>query len=224
MLNRMLKSLSMALLGSAGACFPTHQAARIEPGFRVDAGAILLADQPRHGTPQGRDVIATITPAYGFGRQVELGIPIGIYDEGDDYEGNGVMILPYVKAALLPPESKNHLSISAQTALIFPTNFSVHFGRDLGRWEPQVSASYILSGGPAGDDPIVTRYQQAGQSLQAVSFGATWNLPTRPAIDVGILRNSYQQCGNTSYCAPGVEPTRITLYDVFVGLTLNVIR
>lgn len=218
--KRRASVLAATLLCACGGCFPTFQSARVQPGFHVDASAILLADQRRNsgGAPvevaQGPTIIGVITPAYGIGRRFELGLPIGVYTgSGDD---NSILVMPYAKLALLDADSKNHLSVSTQFGFVLPSNIGVHYGRDLGAWEPQVGVSFMRSGGPANDDPVITRYQQANQSLAVGSFAATFNRPRRPAIEIGVLRNSYD--------TPSTPPVRRTLYDMFVGFRLGVTR
>jgi hypothetical protein len=218
-------AIAAALLCACGACFPTFQSARVEPGFRVDAGVIALADQPRNGASQRPDYIATITPAYGFGRRFELGLPIGAYAaDGLQTRSKLLLVLPYAKVALLDPAWRDHLSLTGQAAFFLPANVSLDYGRDLGAWEPQVGVSYILSAGPAGDDPIVTRYQQQAQSLVAWTVGATFNSPRRPALEVGVLSNSYDRCVPYSWCSASQPRTRVKLYDLFVGARVGVVK
>lgn len=157
-------------------------------------------------------------PVYGFGRRVEFGIPVGTYLEeatsADRYQRNFVM-WPYLKLALLEPDSPHHLAVIAQSALIAPANLGVRYGYDLGAWEPYAGVSAVFSGGPAGDDPFVTRYQEKDQSLIALVAGAMWNASGHPTIEVGLLRNRYQE--GAVYGDFG-QPTRpVTLYDLFVG-------
>jgi hypothetical protein len=121
-------ALAFALLLACGACFPTFQSARVEPGFRVDAAVTALADQRRDNKPQGPDDIVALIPAYGFGRRFELGLPIAVYaDDGfrtgpPNYGKIVWLLMPYAKLALLGADSKDHLSVSAQTAYLSPAS------------------------------------------------------------------------------------------------------
>lgn len=208
----------------AGACLPTLHNARVEPGFRVDAGFVYLGDQERAGAPQRHDGLATVTPAYGFGDRVELGLPIGIYWEdgigragyATGSQSQQVVFLPYAKLALLPRGTTDHLTVSLQAAGIAPGSIGLRYGRELGGWEPHLGLTWIASGGTAGDDPVVTRYQEKGQVLLAASAGATLLGRGRLAMELGVLRNSYLEPETIS--AP---ETRVTLYDVFIGVRVG---
>lgn len=102
-------------------------------------------------------------------------------------------------------------------AWFLPANVGLRYGRDFGAWEPHAGVSVIFSGGPAGDDPVVTRYQENGQMLLALAIGATWS---SAGIELGVLRNNYEE--GAVYGDFG-QPTRArTLYDVFVGARLRI--
>lgn len=147
--------MSMAVVVACGACFPTLQTARIDPGFHLDASMTLIADQPvTNGPveyPQGPDVIAVLVPAYGFGHRFELGLPIGFYGENglkSDSRTNEErlpILLPYAKLALLSPESRHSLAVIGQAALLVPANLGLRYAYDYGSWEPQVGISRIYS-------------------------------------------------------------------------------
>jgi hypothetical protein len=214
---------SVAWILTAG-CFPTFQSARIEPGFRIDASMVVLGDQQRSGEAQGIDGMLTVAPVYGFGERLELGLPVGIYwEEGIGRRGyatgtqsQNLVVLPYAKLALHEPTARDHLALIVQASGFLPGNIGVRYGRDLGKWEPQVGLTWIISGGPAGDDPVITRYQELDQSLFAASIGATWRGHGRPSIEVGVLRNSYRE--GAVYGDFGQETVPRTLYDLFVGI------
>ena len=221
---RTLARITPLLLASA--CFPTFHNARVDPGFRMDAGFTALADQRRNNERQRPDHILYIGPAYGFGRRVEIGAPFGWYfEEGVGRAGQAYatdrhfMIWPYVKLAMNEPDSRNHFALIGQSAFIGPANIGVRYGRDLGSWEPHVGISWIFSSGPAGDDPVVTRYQELHQSLTAASIGATWNTRGRPSIEFGILRNHYDEGAVTGDFGQPTTPR--TLYDYFVGIRVG---
>jgi hypothetical protein len=181
----------------------------------------------RNGEPQGPDYIAYVGPSLGIGDRVELGLPVGIYlEEGfaslgsDALEQFGtsprsLLVLPYAKVALLPSESDDHLAAVVQG--IFPPLFNagLRYGRDLGWWEPHVGASVVFSGGPAGDDPFITRYQEKGQFLMTFAAGASWDTPGRPAVEVGILLNHYDE--GAVYGDFGQPTTPRTLVDLYIG-------
>lgn len=217
----------MALPLLLSGCFPTFQTARVEPGFRLDAGLVVLADQQRNGEPQGTDGLLTVAPVYGFGERLELGLPVGVYwEEGIGRSGYGTgtqsrnfVILPYAKFALLEPRARDHLALIFQGAGILPGNLGLRYGRDLGSWEPQIGLTWIISGGPAGDDPVITRYQESNQSLVVASLGATWRGPGRPSVEVGVLRNSYRE--GAVFGDFGQETTPRTLYDLFMGIRVG---
>jgi hypothetical protein len=221
------RHLLPALLLATTACFPTFQNARVEPGLRLDASATVLADQERDGLDQGTDLIGVITPAYGFRDRVEIGLPVGFYLEdgfdrdGAEYGGESrqVFLAPYLKVALLPQDRREHLALIAQTVGILPGNIGIRFGRDMGGWEPHLGVNWIFSYGSAGDDPVVPRYQQYRQRLLALSVGATWHTRGRPAVEVGLLRNAFQDGG--VFGTPDEAAGRITLYDLFVGFRVG---
>ncbi|MBL0171724.1 MAG: hypothetical protein IPP90_13565 [Gemmatimonadaceae bacterium] len=212
-------------LGST-ACFPTFHNARIDPGFRLDAGATTIRDQPRDNQPQPPDYLATVSPAVGFGHRLEVGVPIGVYmanglrRQQGVYTERGMVVMPYAKLALLDATSRDHLAVFVQTsALIIPSIAGIRYGRDYGTWEPHAGLTVIQSGGPSGDDPVITRYQQLHQSLITLSVGATWMVAGYPGVEMGVLRNAYDE---NRFTAQGtLEPTRHTLYDIFVGLRVS---
>jgi hypothetical protein len=216
--------LAVALAGALSGCFPTLHNARVEPGLRLDAGFTYLADQPRGGEPQRHDGLATVTPAYGFGDRVEIGLPLGVYWEdgiGRSSYATGtqsaqVVLLPYAKVALLPRRSRDHLAAVVQAAGIFPGSVGLRYGRAQGGWEPHVGLTYIFSAGPAGDSPVVTRYQEPDQFLMAGSVGATVFGRVNAAVEAGVLLNSYRS--NRGFDMP---PERVTHYDLFVGMRLG---
>lgn len=209
------------------ACFPTFQNARVEPGFRLDAALTVLTDQERNGDSQRSDGLLTVAPVYGFRDRIEIGLPIGVYwEEGVGRSGfetgtqsQNLVIQPYLKFALLGSGIRDHLALSFQAAGILPGNIGVRYGRDQGKWEPHVGLTWIMSGGPAGDDPVITRYQEKDQTLLAASIGATFLGRGRPAVEIGVLRNSYQE--GAGFGDFGQETTPRTLYDFFVGFRVG---
>jgi hypothetical protein len=99
----------------------------------------------------------------------------------------------------------------------------VRYGRDLGWWEPYGGVTWVFSGGRAGDDPFVTRYQEHQQTLVAFSAGATLLRPGRPTLEFGVLRNQYVE--ELGYEPDGTAITRSrTLFDLFVGLRVGLFR
>jgi hypothetical protein len=208
------------------ACFPTFQSPRIDPGFHADIGLTYITDQTRNDEPQGPDLMIYAAPTFGFGDRVEVGVPVGVYlEEGLQGLGSDIdqvnesprtlALWPYLKFALLPSEARDHLALLLQGVWLLPANVGLRYGRDLGSWEPHAGVSVIFSGGPAGDDPFVTRYQEKGQLLLSAAVGATWNVSGRPAIELGVLRNRYEE--GAVYGDFGQPTTTRTLYDLFVG-------
>ena len=207
----------MLLLLLAG-CFPTMQGARIDNGFHVDVGTIVLSDQVRNDEPQGPDLMAWAAPLVGFRQAIELGLPAGIYLESDDIGGDDyqLMLWPYLKVGLLDPAGRDHLAVILQGAWFLPANIGVRYGRDLGRWEPYGGASVLFSGGPAGDDPLVVRYQEKGQVLLQLVAGATaLGGRFRPSFEAGLLVNRYQE--GAVFGDFGQPTVPRTLVDLFVG-------
>lgn len=218
-----LRLLPMAACLTA-ACFPTMQTARIDPGLHLDVGITYLGDQVRNDEQQGVDLMAYVAPSLGIGDRVEIGLPIGLYLEegleslGSEQFGESPRTLvawPYVKTALLSRDSPHHLAAIVQGAWLFPANLGIRYGRDLGSWEPYAGVSLIFSAGPAGDDPFVTRYQEAGQTIVTASVGATWETIGRPAVEVGLMRNHYRE--GAVYGDFGQPTTPRTLYDLYVA-------
>ncbi len=220
-------AMPLLLAAMLGGCFPTFQAARIDPGFHLDAGAVAVHDQVRDSQPQGPDYLGYVAPSFGFHDRLEFGIPVGIYLQNGfepasehGLSGSQFVLMPYLKSALLAP-GRDHLALSVQTAWIAPANVGLEYGRDMGSWEPQVSGTVIFSGGPAGDDPLVPRYQESGQFTLALAIGATWKVAGRPAVEIGLLRNHYRE--GAVFGDFGQPTTPRTLYDVFVGMKIGVI-
>jgi hypothetical protein len=221
-----VRTFVSALPFLAGACFPTYQSARIDPGFRIDASAVVLGDHGRDASNAGTDVIGMVTPAYGFGGLVEIGLPIGVYAENGLFNSgplngdrNSLLLMPYLKLALLDPKSLHDLSMSAQASLLLPANVGVRYGRDLGSWEPQIGVTYIFSGGLAGDDPTITRYQEDEQTMWAFSAGATLNGSRRLAFELGLLRNKYSRV--TDFTPQGEVRRNYLLYDLYAGMRIS---
>jgi hypothetical protein len=129
-------------------------------------GAAVLADQTRNDREQGTDVLVFTGPAFGFGA-VEVGLPVVLYHE-DGLRGNtpgtgdyGRTPLPftYLKVGLWQGR-RDAVAIAGQTVYLFiPASATLIYSHDYGRWSPYVSAKYVFSGGPAGDDPVIERYQ-----------------------------------------------------------------
>jgi hypothetical protein len=208
-------------------CFTAMQPARIDPGFHVDAGVAFLSDQVRNDEPQGPDYIAYVAPAVGLGERVELALPVGIYLEegtaslsGDAVQRFGtsprsLVFWPSAKFALLPSESDHHLAAVLQGFVPPFLSGGLRYGRDFGSWEPHAGVSVMMSSGPAGDDPFVTRYQEKGQFLMTFAVGASWNVAGRPAIEVGVLLNHYDE--GAVYGDFGQATTPRTLLDLYAG-------
>lgn len=187
--------LSAVLLG---ACFPTFQSPRIDPGFHVDAGITYIGDQIRNGEEQGPDIMAYLAPTVGFGDRVELGFPAGVYlEEGLESLGDSalekfgesprtVVVWPYLKFALLPSGAPDHLALILQGAWFTPANVGLRYGRDLGSWEPHVGLSLIFSGGPAGGRPH--RYPLPGERTALACF--------RRRCDLGSVRSPGSRSGS----------------------------
>lgn len=212
-----------AMLAATTACFPTMQTARIENGLHFDMGFAAVGDQPRNGRPQGMDVIPWVAPVVGLGGWVELGIPIGYYAEGgDDIGAEDVQffVWPFLKMSMLEPGGRDHLALVLQGAYTLPANIGLWYGRELDGWEPHAGVSIIFSGGPAGDDPIVTRYQEAGQFIMAFGAGATWlKGEVRPSVEVGLMRNHYNEGAVFGDFGQPTSPR--TLYDLYVAARLR---
>ncbi len=206
----------MALL--LAGCFPTYQVARIDPGWHLDAGATWLHDQPRDSLQQGADLLFSAGPVYGWDSRVEIGLPLVAYFEG---AGGGAQdrftwLMPYLKLGLLPESSRNHLAVSLQGSILGLGNIGLHASREMGDWEPQVSFGYIVSGGPAGDDPVVTRFQRDEQSLLTFAVGATGRGWQRPSIQLGVLRNRFRT--HTVYGSDGRDDEHRTFWDLFIAV------
>jgi hypothetical protein len=211
------------------ACFPTLHTARVEPGLRLDVSAMVLHDQPREGRSQGADGMLSVTPKYGFRDRVELGLPFGVYwEEGfglggalDATEGQQLVVLPYVKVALLPSGGRDHLAVFGQAAVILPGSVGVRYGRDMGWWEPHVGLTWLFSGGQAGDSPIITRYQQRDQTLILASAGATLHTPGRPVVEVGVLHNRHVR---SEFVNGNPTTSRFSYLDAFVAFRVGLGR
>jgi hypothetical protein len=192
-------------------------------------GVTYIGDQVRNGESQGPDIMVCVAPTLGLGDRVELGVPVGLYlEEGlESLGGNALeefgtspragVAWPYAKIALLPSGSLDHLALVLQGAWFTTANVGIRYGRDLDSWMPHAGVSVIFSGGPAGDDPFVTRYQEKGQLLLALAVGATWS---HAGVEFGLLRNRYEE--GAVYGDFGQPTTPRTLYDVFVDVRFRV--
>lgn len=212
-----------AILGLTG-CLPTPQSARIDPGPRLAFSAVRLSDQHRDGRDQRTDYLTTVEFSYGVGHRYEIGLPLGLYSEGGVAGRSGdrtFVLLPYAKLALLPDASRHHLAATMQFAYLafVPANVGLHYSRDLGSWEPQVGLTWIPSSGPAGDSPLVTRYQQAGQLMLVPAIGITWPGAVQPMVQTGLLINRYEE--GAAYGDFGQPARSRTLVDLFVSLQLT---
>lgn len=206
-----------------GACFPTMHNARIEPGRRVGVSLTRLNDQERGARPQGHDYLTIVDLAYGLGNRVEIGTPFGVYwEEGlgnwrEPHEDASFPIFsPYVKVALLPDTSRHHLAVFGQAALVVPASFGIRYGIEQAGWEPHIGLTWILSAGPPGDSPAVTRYQQEDQFLYVVSAGVTWLGRREAALEAGVLSNRYPDGSRARYSRIATSLTRRTFYDFFI--------
>lgn len=205
------------------------QTPEVAPGLHVDAGAMLLSDQPRDGQAQGPDLFGWVTPSLGFGNDVEVGIPFGWYledglrgDTAQDAFGSSsrhLVILPYAKLALADTPA-HKLAGVLQLGPTFISSVGLLYGRDFGSWMPYGAVKWVASGGPAGDDPFITRYQEKSQLLLVFSVGAESRRPGRPALEAGVLLNHYRE--GAVYGDFG-QPTRPrTLLDAFVTARVRV--
>lgn len=206
------------------ACFPVMQTPAVRPGLHLDAGALALTDQTRDSAPQGSDVVVWAAPSFGFGRHLEVGVPLGLYGEEGlrsftDRHAFGTdplqpFVEPYAKLGLLDAQ-RDHLATVFQVGLPFVSSVSLLYGHDFRSWSPYGGVKWMASGGPAGDDPLVTRYQQKGQVLFIVSAGAEWRTAPLPAIEVGLLVNHYQE--GAVYGDFGQPTVPRTLADLYVA-------
>jgi hypothetical protein len=201
-------------------CFATLQSAKVKKGLHLTLNASFLTDQPRNGKSKGSDVIGFITPSIGFGKTtgIEFGFPFGWYLEESfesldedavlrfNQEVNNFLVLPYLKVGF-NQDKKDKFALVGQTAYIFPASLTFIYSHDFKRLTPYVSLKKVFSGGPAGDDPMITRYQEENQSIWAIAFGVEWAVIFNPAIELGMFRNSYQE---------RVGQKRV-LYDFFLG-------
>jgi hypothetical protein len=222
---------ALASLLVAG-CFPTLQSPSVEPGLHIDVGATLIADQRRNDQAQGHDYFVYVGPSWGFGERLEIGVPVGIYlEEGltslesDAEERFGtdprtISAWPYLKLALNNAESRDRVALTAQAALFVPASLGITWGRELRGWSPLAGATVIFSGGPAGDDPLVTRYQEKGQYLIAAHAGAELHMPVRPTLAIGVLRNHYSE--GALFGDFGQPTVERTLWDVYAALRFRV--
>lgn len=206
---------TLALL--VGACFPTFQSPRIEPGWHGDLGVVAIHDQDRETGEGGMEVLAYVSPAIGVSSSVEFGMALGLLSTDVMHDEPGLVFMPYAKVGILPPDGRDHLAISFQTsALFFPANLGVHYGRDLGSWEPQLSLTRLFGAGPSGDGGSATRYTEQNQSLWALGIGATWRARHRPGVMIGLLSNRYDDC--CVRLADGTYgPERVHAVDLFVS-------
>lgn len=151
--HRVVRAVSGLLAIGLAGCFPTFHNARIDPGFRLDAGATTIRDRPRGGEPHRADYLAYVSPAVGFGHRLEVGVPLiwyaesGLRRQQGGSAGPGLMF--YTKLALLEATSRDHLAVFVQGGLPVipvPTMAGIRYGRDRGTWEPHAGLTFIASG------------------------------------------------------------------------------
>jgi hypothetical protein len=226
--NRVVHVVSGLLALGLSGCFPTFHNARIDPGFRLDAGATTIRDQPREGQPQPADYLAYVSPAVGIGHRVEVGLPLvwhaenGLRGQDGGFPAPGLMF--YTKFALLKATSLDHLAVFVQGGLPLipvPTMAGIRYGRDRGTWEPHAGLTFIASGDTGEFFDVLARYAQRRQSLITMSVGATWNVAGFPGVEMGVLRNAYDEDRFTSRTPVIVETSRRTLYDLFFGFRVS---
>jgi hypothetical protein len=201
-------------------CFTTLQTARVKKGLHLTVATGILTDQKRNDWSQGSDVIGLIAPSYGLVAKsvgFEFGIPIGSYlEEGfsSDSYAREYLVLPYLKIGF-NPQKRDKVALVGQAALIIPTSLTLIYSHDFNHWTPYLSVKTIFSGGPAGDDPVVTRYQEHDQSIWVAALGVEWPVKSNPAIEIGMFRNSYEEGFVDGYFG-GTGENRV-LYDIFLG-------
>ena len=71
-------------------------------------------------------------------------------------------------------------------------------------------------------DPTITRYQERHQQMLAFSAGATFVRWRNTAFEIGVLRNSYDE--ETGFDNSGPTYSRVTYYDAYAGLRVNLFR
>ncbi len=202
----LLCALIMMGLVNSG-CFTTFQTARVKQGFHFTASAAILSDQMRDGKTQGHDVIAILTPNLGHienNKGIEFGVSLGgILEEEFNSSNSGSpqnfgqnvkepLILPYLKVGF-NQNGRNKFAIVGQSAFILPSSLTFIYSYDYTRWTPYGSMKRMFPGGSAGDDPIVTRFQEKDQNIWVFGVGTEWQMPLNPGIEFGILRNSYNE-------------------------------
>ncbi|MEE2992940.1 MAG: hypothetical protein VX603_07185 [Gemmatimonadota bacterium] len=202
----LLCALIMMGLANSG-CFTTFQTARVKQGFHFTASSAILSDQMRDGKTRGHDVIATLTPSLGHienNKGIEFGVSLGGYlEEGFNSSNSGSpqnfgqnikepLIVPYLKVGF-NQNGRNKFAIVGQSAFILPSSLVFIYSYDYTRWTPYVSMKRMFSDGTAGDDPIVTRFQQKDQNIWVFGVGTEWQMPLNPGIEFGILRNTYNE-------------------------------
>lgn len=74
------------------------------------------------------------------------------------------------------------------------------------RWD------FIWRRAPAGDDPVITRYQEEDQSIWVLALGTELLASARPAVELGIFRNSYREPRDLE---------AVTLFDLFLALRVG---
>ena len=211
----LLVALSLIFCG----CFTTLQTAKVKQGFHLTAATGILTDQKRSHS-HGSDIVYSITPSYGFGHRIEVGVPVLWYRWDDVYspwrmgekrtEG---MVLPYLKFAYT--HQKNAVAIVGHAWLILPSSFTLIYSRSFDRWTPYFAVKSIFTADHPEELPdVIFRYQRNNQSIWVFSVGAEWHAKYNPVIELGLFRNSYQE-----YEPRG--PKRV-LYDLPVGMGITV--
>ena len=143
--------LAWLVLGlPAIACFPTFHTAQVNPGFRLDVGASVVADRARD---EPADYVAYAAPAFGLKHRLEIGLPIGVYMQNglqnrpDATGQRQLLFLPYAKLALHQRDARDHVALIVQSAaLVIPSIFGLRYGHDFGNWEPIAGVTVIKSG------------------------------------------------------------------------------
>ncbi len=187
--------------------FTTFQTARVKQGFHFTPSSAILSDKMGDGKTQGHDVNAILTPGLGHiekYKRIEIVVSLGGYLEeefnssnsgGPQIFGQNVkepLIFPYLKVGF-KQNGRNKFAIVGQSAFMLPASLTFIYSYDFTRWTPYVSMKRVFSGGSAGDDPIVTRFQEKDPNIWVFGVGTECQMPLNPGIEFRILRNSYNE-------------------------------
>lgn len=192
----------LLLIAPMWGCFATLQTAEVKEGFHIAVGGGVLSDQERRGRAQGPDYIVVVAPSFsiGMGRDARLGINVPLvayYEEGKfrplGSESAQLLLQPQLKLGLNQRKRDKFAILAEFMPILYPGSLSVIYSHDFDGVTAYVVVKHIFTYGPAGDDPVITRYQQEDQAVWVFSAGTEFPVTPHPLLEAGMMINSFSE-------------------------------